>query len=1027
MMANDKYKDPFVAVSTAILILTAMGVIIFTKVPLKGLRPVTEVQEPTEKVRARLWQDPFATVLGYIQSQPKGIILPEPDLCPLIGAQNLQIQESVKKGSLPQTIANFGDQGKVTILGVMVFGGPYSEDTEFRIRQRVAVLSALRRFNYVPEDAEHLNFLRIQTSAKLANSSILLSNIMPYEWLEKTSSQQQDRILLLWLNDDSFQPNPLERLNCLIKYLRSAEPARQLSVKIIGPAGSSNLFNMINETKQSAASFQFPSDMAIYSPTATVSNTLLLEKQTNGMALADAAQVPGLEEQLGKEIQRFFEGKGIKFVRTITTDRQLAKTLIEELQNRGVDLLLRGKSGREGHDHSQKDEKVNPYGGHRGHLVLIAEWDTFYGRSLPEIFVQEIRQEHNAGLTPDNISFLPPERQVSWVHRYSYLRGLDGVVPGSKDLQEPRPRGGSGKDEAEKLIQEEPLGRSQLDYLRRLANHIYQLDQSLSQEDRGSIRAVGILGSDFYDKYLVLQALKQRFPEAIFFTTDLDARLMFEEYSDWTRNLVVASGFDLNLPSEVQGDVPPFRSSYQTSVFYAVLQALCAQETSMVCAALTGKPLSYPHLFEIGRQSAIDLQEKGQAPVSLLKVIAFVIIVLIFLWVISRGFRTGHEAQWRKGLLLALVAFLILLYYLFQRVILASPSEEPFSLTAGISVWPTELIRLVALCCSGYFFIKAAENLRQNDRELAGEFDFRPFVRTSNGDYHPRYTIGSLWATLMNYFWFWSPKEAVARNFNVNDRWENYQQRGTLGLQVLRVLGIMVLYLPLAGIVVRFFGPPHPPVRGPWSTTVDSRMLFLTVGSFLFLTFFVFDTTRLLRCFITEALGKEIVWDSTSAKQFLGEKGLAAEELDDWMLIRLIARRSEIVSQLIYYPFIIWFLLFASRWYNFDNWRTPIGLAIVISLSAVFTWSCALTLRHAAEKLRAQIIDRLSRKLISLYAAPNFDATRQNRIRGVIDEVKSIRQGAFTPFFQNPVIQALFVPFGGVGGLTLLDFLNKLS
>ena len=68
-----------------------------------------------------------------------------------------------------------------------------------------------------------------------------------------------------------------------------------------------------------------------------------------------------------------------------------------------------------------------------------------------------------------------------------------------------------------KLLQEEPIGRSQFDYLRRLADSIYQLDQQLRQKDQGSIRAVGILGSDFYDKYLVLQALKQRFPASYFF------------------------------------------------------------------------------------------------------------------------------------------------------------------------------------------------------------------------------------------------------------------------------------------------------------------------------------------------------------------------------------------------------------------------------------------------------------------------------------------------------------------------------
>ena len=48
-------------------------------------------------------------------------------------------------------------------------------------------------------------------------------------------------------------------------------------------------------------------------------------------------------------------------------------------------------------------------------------------------------------------------------------------------------------------------------------------------------KAIGVLGSDVYDKLLILQALKQNFPHAIFFTTDLDARLFPPREIQWTR------------------------------------------------------------------------------------------------------------------------------------------------------------------------------------------------------------------------------------------------------------------------------------------------------------------------------------------------------------------------------------------------------------------------------------------------------------------------------------------------------------
>ena len=479
-MADEKYKDPFMAVSAAIIALTALGVVVFTKVPLKGLRPVTEIREPSDQVRARLWQDPFTAVLEYINSQPKEKIYPEADLCPLFTNLSLQIQEAVKKGALPKEIAK--DQGKVTALGVMVFGSPYAEETESRIRQRVAVLSALGQLGYVPEDAEHLSFLRIYSANKPLGSQIELSNLLPYEWLQKKDDQSDQKVLLLWLNDDSFQPQPLTKLNCLLSYLKSANPGIKVLFKVIGPAGSSNLFNMVNELRSQADNRQFPRGLQIFSPTATVSNALLLglsEFLTSGKLPPNE-----IEQQSAEKIRNLFGSQGIEFHRTISTDHQLAELLVDELNNRQVDLLLKGKTEHEGHVHNNRDDKNIPrYGGHKDHLILIAEWDTFYGRSLPEIIVQIIRQEHNKGLNLNDPSFLPPDKPVNWVHRYSYLRGLDGIVSGSKEVLESKSAtGGGNKGDAEKMRLEEPIGRSQYDYLRRLADRTYQLDQQLRQK-----------------------------------------------------------------------------------------------------------------------------------------------------------------------------------------------------------------------------------------------------------------------------------------------------------------------------------------------------------------------------------------------------------------------------------------------------------------------------------------------------------------------------------------------------------------
>ena len=242
---------------------------------------------------------------------------------------------------------------------------------------------------------------------------------------------------------------------------------------------------MINELNL-LVNFKFPDGFEIYSPTATASSNLI------GLGLAEVQKISSgilpknkIEQQAGQIIQDLFEFRNIEFHRTIATDLQLAELLVAELENRQVDLLLRGKTVQEGHDHRKLSNQASLFfGGHKDHLVLIAEWDTFYGRSLPEIFVQVIRQEHNEGLNPSDPPFLPPDSSVNWVHRYSYLRGLDGIVPGSKDIQEPQPVESNSKGNTEKLRQEEPIGRSQYDYLRRLGQHI-SLGAATTAEESG--------------------------------------------------------------------------------------------------------------------------------------------------------------------------------------------------------------------------------------------------------------------------------------------------------------------------------------------------------------------------------------------------------------------------------------------------------------------------------------------------------------------------------------------------------------
>src|SRR5208282_1949562 len=273
------------------------------------------------------------------------------------------------------------------------------------------------------------------------------------------------------------------------------------------------------------------------------------------------------------------------------------------------------------------------------HIALVSEWDTLYGRILPGIItgcLLDVKCKQQKQITTSRQDLDWP-----WVHSYSYLRGLDGKLPRRKEAKasdstedradaQAADRSTAPSGQEVNKNPERADGQGQLDYLRRLAGLVRTQDQERQQLGQGGIAAIGILGSDVYDKLLILQALRPEFPDALFFTTDLDALLFPQGKQRQTRNLLVASSFGLSLREERQGNIPPFRSTYQSSIFLATQLAIrnnlnVSPQNINDTRNKIDKWLETPRLFEIGRtgayslpvspeQGAKDPQRQGQDP-----------------------------------------------------------------------------------------------------------------------------------------------------------------------------------------------------------------------------------------------------------------------------------------------------------------------------------------------------------------------------------------------------------------------------
>lgn len=365
-----------------------------------------------------------------------------------------------------------------------------------------------------------------------------------------------------------------------------------------------------------------------------------------------------------------------------------------------------------------------------------------------------------------------PANHLDEIRNVFYLKGLDGKSPAARDQygkdknakdgkdRDERGRGESGRaDKDEKapsieLRRSPPLsvGASQLDYFHRLAEEMNNAHHVVDFDKRDSgIRAVVILGSNFHDKLLIIQVLREKMPHLLVLTTDLDAQMLHSKHWRATRNLVVASHFDLRLrekPRDEKNEVtevkkeidnwvfwenayqdrfPPFRDSQQTNIFYRTFSIADGGAKGSEKSAET-----FPRIFEVGRNGFVRLgsAEKTSTPdyhpldntrgntakeLWLLFPIALCLIVLH--WVLRP--RSGRSSGYLFFGTLIIFAFAFGFgTYLFP----ANKLKEPFSFADSVSLWPTLFIQIIAVLLALSFFVQTKRELKESFCHLSRRY-----------------------------------------------------------------------------------------------------------------------------------------------------------------------------------------------------------------------------------------------------------------------------------------------------------------
>jgi hypothetical protein len=453
-------------------------------------------------------------------------------------------------------------------------------------------------------------------------------------------------------------------------------------------------------------------------------------------AYSNSLSVNRASDPYGRKLQYEFDAKFEQtnvFHTWIANDQRLAELIAEEIKNRIAGPL------------EKKSNNV---------VVILSEQDTYFGSRLANEWIDAL-VGNGVCHTNKNI----------W--EFAYLRGLDGSKPAVDKTPAKQPDPSESPEDAIRTAEAEQQhnnlkadGNAQMDYIARLGDMLHTRDLQMKNRGSGRIIAVGLTGSDSYDKLILLREISRRLPEAVFFTTDLDAPLWTANVLPCSRNLLVASAFPVE-PNPKNNDwptleeFPPFRDVYQAAVFHACNAVV----TNLWGDSLSNTDYNVPirllkgSLWTIGRRGPVRLRPVSSSPPSeaaseqtVLITPAPTVFGLLAFGLIVTGLGASSRAGvrqpvWRKaapastenqpgpdktqptgckgthieiasqsasGRQLSFSTFLLCVgapllvgalagaFLWHAWRISQTPGEEPWDFFDGVSIWPSECLRFIA-------------------------------------------------------------------------------------------------------------------------------------------------------------------------------------------------------------------------------------------------------------------------------------------------------------------------------------------
>src|SRR6266850_990291 len=1108
------------------VVFMASGIVV-KSIPLESRRPVDPervklTHAGRQDIEARLWEDPF-TAMRHVKGR-------SPEERCKEALEDRAHHPAALHGSIEYLAIQ---ERAISVLPVMVLGGPYFEDGEGRRRSRYAVVSALLQSGWEPSSEDKIGYVWTLESCIESPWGRLAPELLPYEWFRSDDSTAANgksegeadgsrgrNLLVLWVDEEAVSRQPVRGIERIVELLavggvacpsataasnsRSRpdaekalanrlqkrglciEPVKALlqakgcprpadensrdvrfgdgkmrprpwcETRVIGPATSPTLQAIVRGLARSPVSAPGSDWLRFYSSGATAAldeskYRYVVEEARNAQR---AAKLPSVDE-----VQRLFAER---VVRLTTTDDQLTDSFVAELKLRLVDPTPFWRVGGLLRDQNPLCAST---------VVLISEGDTSYARDFQKRFGDRF------GKCSDG--------RAPRVAPVRYLRGLDGVLPEGAGTPVPATAGQRARapDTYDTLLDQTALeradGRSQYDYIRRLAHELTDLDRDEKRAGPNGVRAIAVLGSDAYDKLLVLEALRERFPRVVFFAADLDARLIGGAGVRSTRNLVIASAYGLSLNPGIQGGAPPFRDTYQTGIYLASLVALHPQEKNL--STQDFEPwFKEPQLFEIGRTRAVPLSKGAAEECSVLrhlkwkcanihaldelqratpwpsKSLVFALVVMaasaaaLVLLLSQRARKMVSSARQAASPGPLAVAALLLLVLLFTlglagKIIwddASSGQGEPFAWLEGVSTWPTQILRMGIFILTIALLDFGRWQLRRSIDKVAEHFG----LKTLTAQEAEPFPMIRGWKAKFRWLWRLETKDAGASEGTQapveTGPWIEYLDHARFGLSTTRIVVTSAIFFAFS---LALMSPawPHSPHRGELAAWFNHVLLLLLLGGMTALLFAALDATGmvtrlLVRLDPSVAMPRRVKPEEEELRR---RYPVGKDAFEAWIHFRLAVRVASAVNWFIYLPFLTLFLIIPTQSRIFDAWDLPLPYAALLAISIVLAALCARRLRYAATQLKVDILDAIETEAqaceLNLPAgqAENGDqptesgsSTVPRQVKAVLlkriaEQIRAVRDGPFLPLSQEPAVRAILLLLGGAGGISTVEFL----